>query len=234
MHIAFFGDSLTEGLTGTSLFPLLEIRLPEDRLYNFGRGGETAVSLYRRISTMTFDRAFSLAFLWVGANDLLARQSLSYSLLKLFRRQPWARSEKEFRKYYKKSLTRLLRLSPRIVTVPPFLIGENLSSPWNQRLERLSSIIEEVSAGTTGTDFLDIRESLFSRLPETGAAEYRPKSALDTFRQNKRLPPSIRKEKARNEEPFSLTTDGVHLNPMGAELIAGHFCRAVEGTRTNP
>ena len=98
MHIAFFGDSLTEGLSGTSLFPLLETRLPEDRLYNFGRGGDTAVSLYRRISGMTFDRSFSLAFLWVGTNDILARQSHSYALLKLFRRQPWARSEKEFRK----------------------------------------------------------------------------------------------------------------------------------------
>ena len=56
---------------------------------------------------MTFDRSFSLAFLWVGTNDILARQSHSYALLKLFRRQPWARSEKEFRKYYRKSLNRL-------------------------------------------------------------------------------------------------------------------------------
>jgi lysophospholipase L1-like esterase len=231
MHIAFFGDSLTEGLTGTSFFPLLERRLPDDRLYNFGRGGDTVISLYRRISRMAVDRTFSLAFLWVGVNDILARQSLSYSLLKLARRQPWARSEKEFQEYYRKSLTFLLRLSPRVFTVPPFLIGENRSSPRNRRLDRMSTIIREISAGTAGTDFLDIRKSLFLRLPERDQAEYRPKGILYSLWGNKALPPFLRKEKTRNKEPFFLTTDGVHLNHLGAELISDSFFSAVEGSR---
>ena len=47
--IAFFGDSLTEGIPGASYFQILKDRLPNENLINFGKGGDTVISLYRRV-----------------------------------------------------------------------------------------------------------------------------------------------------------------------------------------
>ena len=71
MRIAFFGDSLTSGIPGSSYVSIMRRRLPGHTLVNFGRGNDTAVSLHRRVAAMRFDAAFDLAFLWVGVNDVL-------------------------------------------------------------------------------------------------------------------------------------------------------------------
>lgn len=47
--IAFFGDSLTEGSPGVSYFDILKDKLPNENLLNFGKGGDTVISLYKRI-----------------------------------------------------------------------------------------------------------------------------------------------------------------------------------------
>ena len=41
MDIAFLGDSLTEGRPGAAYLPLLAQRLPQHRLLNHGRAGDT-------------------------------------------------------------------------------------------------------------------------------------------------------------------------------------------------
>ena len=46
MRIAFFGDSLTSGVPGSSYFAILRDRFPDDTLLNFGKGNDTVVSLY--------------------------------------------------------------------------------------------------------------------------------------------------------------------------------------------
>jgi lysophospholipase L1-like esterase len=227
MRIAFFGDSLTEGLTGTAFLPLLEKRLPDCRLFNYGRGGDTIISLQRRIHRLAYSRAFDMTFLWVGVNDILARQSLSYSLLKLARCQPWARSEQTFRAHYKKCLSRLHPHAPRVVTIPPLLIGENLSSSWNLRMDRLSTIINEVSKRMEGAEFLDVRKGLFSHLPEQRGRDFQPKSALPILREKEPRFISSRKEGTGDQVPYVLTIDGVHLNRLGAELVAECFFNAI-------
>lgn len=40
-------------------------------LLNNGKGNDTVVSLYRRISAMQFEETLDMAFLWIGVNDVL-------------------------------------------------------------------------------------------------------------------------------------------------------------------
>ena len=71
MNIAFIGDSLTQGIPGSSYFVILYNELPQHRLLNLGKGNDTIVSLYRRVAHMRFGGTpFDVAFLWVGVNDV--------------------------------------------------------------------------------------------------------------------------------------------------------------------
>jgi hypothetical protein len=66
MRILCFGDSLTRGFPGSSYFAILQEQLLEDTLFNYGKGNDTVVSLYRRISAVHFDQPLDIAFLWIA------------------------------------------------------------------------------------------------------------------------------------------------------------------------
>ena len=76
MKIAFYGDSLTAGIPGVSFFNKLQAAVPQHTLMNFGKGGDTAQSLYRRIVKRRLLEPVDLAFLWIGTNDVLDQTSL--------------------------------------------------------------------------------------------------------------------------------------------------------------
>jgi len=121
MKIAFFGDSLTEGIHGASYFEILKKKLPEHELLNFGKGGDTVISLYKRIQSLDMDSSFDMSFLWVGVNDILVKTSWIYPILKRIRRQPWAKNLEDFDYYYRSLLDFLKKTSHHLVTVsPPF------------------------------------------------------------------------------------------------------------------
>jgi len=90
MKVAFFGDSLTEGFPGVGYISLLQQRCPEFELFNFGKGGDTVISLLKRIKSITFPSEIDIAFLWIGVNDVFVKVSKMYPFLKKLRRQPWA------------------------------------------------------------------------------------------------------------------------------------------------
>jgi len=66
MRIASFGDSLTSGMPGCSYVAILREQFPDDTLLNFGKGNDTVVSLYCRISAIQVDGPLDIAFLWIG------------------------------------------------------------------------------------------------------------------------------------------------------------------------
>jgi lysophospholipase L1-like esterase len=223
MDIAFFGDSLTEGISGTSFLSILEELLPGHTLHNYGRGGDTVISLYRRIGRLRPESRFDISFLWIGVNDILATQSLTYPLLKRLRRQPWARSDTQFRHYYRKSLDQLSRHSGFVFSIPPLLIGEDLSGHWNRRLDHLTAIIEEISGSSDRADFLDIRLDIFPLLPDNGGPGYVPKSAFRILMNNRASRSAREREEKNGSEKFFLTVDGIHLNVRGAQIVADRF-----------
>ena len=123
MKIAFFGDSLTEGTIGASYFKILEEKLSERTLINYGRNGDPIVGLYNRMTKLDTDETFDIAFIWIGTNDIFVNIKWHYPIMKTLAFQPWAHDNKEFEVYYKKILDMLKNRADKIFTVSPLFIG---------------------------------------------------------------------------------------------------------------
>ena len=227
MKIAFFGDSLTEGIPGAAYFKLLQQNLPQHELHNFGKGGDTVVSLHRRIARIEMPSFLDMAFLWVGVNDVLVNTSWTYPLLKLYRKQPWARSLDTFARYYQLLLEQLTLAAKHVVAVSPHLIGEDLNNPWNIKLKELGGVIKTGTEDMPGVSYLDLQSVFRTFLEGQPVSPYIPRNALrflaKTFsRQNKH-----QIQKRSSERKLHLTLDGVHLNADGAELVAQKFLQKI-------
>ena len=92
MKIVFFGDSITEGFPGTAYIELLREKLSGHELLNFGKGGDTVLSLFKRIQNLDLPENLDISFVWVGVNDVIVKTSWIYPWLRKMRRQPWSRS----------------------------------------------------------------------------------------------------------------------------------------------
>ena len=211
-----------------SFFEILKRRLPEYELINRGKGGDTVLSLYKRIKNLQHDKPSDIAFLWVGTNDVFVKISNSYPILKTLVNQPWVRNPKEFERYYRLSLDILCQRANRVITVPPLFMGEDINNKWNQEMGKLSGIIEGVSASYAKVKHLNLRKIIFPELDGKNLSEYLPTSltrlALDTLllKQKEQI------DKKAFERGLFFTLDGVHLNNNGAELVAETFLEIIK------
>lgn len=232
MIIAFFGDSLTQGIPGASFFSLLEERMPRHRLLNYGLGGDTVLSLYRRITRAGIEGPWDLAFLWVGVNDVLVKVSWTYPLLKRLRRQPWLSDLSRFGDEYRKLLAYLSERAEHVVAVPPLFIGENPGNPWNRKLESLSRQIAAASRGFRKAGFLDLRNEFRPLLSAENAGAYLPRSAARILLEASSLGRAGKTEGRSRDRGLRFTLDGVHLNRSGAEIVAAAFLKKIEERET--
>ncbi len=227
MRIAFFGDSLTEGVPGAAYFDLLRQNLPQHELLNYGKGGDTVVSLHRRIMHSKIPSSLDMAFLWVGVNDVLVYTSWTYPLLKLYRRQPWARNVDTFVRYYGLLLEQLTGAAKHVVAVSPHLIGEDLENPWNRKLKNQGDAIKTTIENMPNVSFLDLKEEFRARLAGQPVSPYIPRNALRFLLKSLPLQDKHTLPKITTEQRLRLTLDGVHLNADGAELVAQVFSQKI-------
>jgi lysophospholipase L1-like esterase len=228
MRIAFYGDSLTRGVPGVSFLRALKKMLPQDELMNLGKGGDTVVSLYRRVARRADRSVSDLAVLWVGVNDVLATVSRGHSALKWLMGQPRAKDPIEFREYYDRTLTCLCSSADNILTVSPLLIGEDRSNPWNRRLEELGETIRSVSESLDGVHHVDLHSELPSEWPASEASNYIPRSVTRIALESLFLRSPERVDKTASRRGLHLTLDGIHLNSTGAERVAMVIRRAID------
>jgi lysophospholipase L1-like esterase len=208
----------------------LEQQLPEYKLFNYGKGGDTVISLYRRIKDSQLNQPVDIAFLWVGVNDVFAKLTWTYPILKTAMGQPWVENTDEFERYYRSTIEELESQANTIITAPPLFIGEDIHNQWNRELEILSDIIRRVSASYQDVHYLNLREHILPKLDKQKVSDYLPKSAarvaLDAF---------IIKEKEQIDKKSTnrdllFTLDGVHLNSRGAEIVADIFLKTIKAT----
>jgi lysophospholipase L1-like esterase len=227
VKVSFFGDSLTEGFPGVAYFGLLKNKFPDHELLNYGKGGDTVISLLKRLEKLTFPEPFDIAFLWVGVNDVFVKTSWSYPIIKTLRRQPWAKNQEVFGNCYRKLLHFLLPKTKRLFTVSPLLIGEDLNNRWNRELEELGRIIAELSAKHESCIHIDLREIFISRIDSKSVSPYVPKSFLRILRDASAFKTSEAIAEEASRRDFQLTLDGIHLNGIGAALVADAFTGAI-------
>ncbi len=231
MNIAFVGDSLTAGRPGSSYFKILCERLPDDTLVNLGRGNDTAVSLHRRLAGWQFDEPLDIIFLWIGVNDISARESWPYHAFHTMLGQRRARGIDEFRACYRSILDLLCQNTGRVIAASPALRGEDLGSDWAGQLEALSHAIEEMAAFYEGVEFLDLRTVFAQGLAGKRISNYVPRSPLHVAWDALTLRSDEQIDRRAGERGLHLTLDGLHLNSAGAALVAETFLNRIDGQR---
>jgi len=231
MDIIFFGDSLTEGVPGASYYNILKEKLPEHNLVNCGKGGDTVISLYRRIKKMNISKTYDIAFIWIGTNDVLVNVSNKYPLLKKILNQPCIQNIEEFRKYYLNIIETVSANAKKIFTVSPLLIGENTHNKWNEELRRLCEEIKDLSSKIKNVEYIDLRKDFISTLSSKKTSSYiSPGTIIDIvfawlFNNPERV------EKKSKERGLHLTLDGAHLNYAGAQMTADVFLKHIKANK---
>jgi lysophospholipase L1-like esterase len=228
MKIACIGDSLTRGIPGVSYFDLLRERLPQHQWVNLGKGNDTAISLYRRLARLRFDAApFDLAFLWVGVNDVSQENAWWFRLANTLRRQPRSRSLDGFRACYQRTLGLLVRHAHRVIAVAPLLKGEDVDSRWNRQIDALARAIAELATRYEAVIYLDPRPAFYAELAKRQTSNYLKESPLRIALDVLALRSAARVDEKAAERGLYFTLDGVHLNSVGAEMVADMFSKAV-------
>jgi lysophospholipase L1-like esterase len=230
VRVAFFGDSLTEGVPGSSYFAVLRRELSGHELLNYGRGNDTVVSLYHRVRRLRSCSPFDLAFLWVGVNDVSGPEGVAFPfwLVNLTSGQRRARTLDEFRAYYSALLGLLGDLAARVVAVAPALKGEDLDSDLNREVEAIARVIEAAASRRESVEFLDLRPAIARELDGRPTSSYLPRGVfgvgidLATLRSDEQV------DRKAAERGLHLTLDGIHLNSRGARLVADRFREVIE------
>jgi lysophospholipase L1-like esterase len=154
MHIAFLGDSLTEGWPGAAFFPLLEERLARHELLNLGRAGDTIADLLRRVAHRGLD-PLDLAFIWVGVNDAV-RGAWDDGGAGVDDGGGWAEQLMRCRDTYEELVRWTAARTSRLVCVRP-LVLEADGSIWQRSADELGAVIAELAGACDGARALDLR-----------------------------------------------------------------------------
>lgn len=220
MKIAFFGDSITEGVLGVSYIDIMKKSLPDAELVNYGVGGDTVSSLKKRIQKIENLRSFDVFVLFVGVNDVLGKINFQHRVMKVIKNQRPARNAVTFKAAYRKLIQHLLKYNKKIIIIPPLLLGEDVRNNWNQLVEEYAKIVEEQAKFFTSIKFIDMRNMYVEQLKGKKISSYLPlkltsiKKDLDTLKID-----SIIDSKSK-ERGLHLTLDGVHINSIGANILA--------------
>ncbi len=225
MKIVFFGDSLTEGVPGVGYYSILQKKLPNHNLINKGKGGDTVISLYRRMKRMDIKK-HDISFVWIGTNDILSKIRKSYPIMKVLAGQIWAGSNQEFEDYYHKTLNLVQKKTKKIFTIPPIFIGENINNKWNKKINRLSEVIKNVSENYNKVEFVDIRKNIYPKL-EPKESDYIMKNPLKVLMDYLRFKNPRKVDEKSKLRGLQFTLDGVHLNSKGAKIVSDAFYKKI-------
>jgi len=227
MKIAFYGDSLTEGKAGIPYIDKIKKKFPAHKIINFGKGGDTVISLYKRIIKKNLDISTDIAFIWIGSNDVFVKVSWLYYPLKIVTNQRPSKNHDEFILYYKKIIEVLSKKAKKIVCVPPILIGENLKNKWNQELEEIAEYIKKITESYVNVEYLDLRKVFIEKLKKTNPSEYVIKSNLSLLFDYMYCNSPEKIREVSNKRGLFFTLDGVHLNKKGAEIVSEEFIKYI-------
>jgi lysophospholipase L1-like esterase len=234
MRIAFFGDSLTSGMPGSSYVSIVQRRLPGHTVVNLGKSNDTVVSLHRRVAAMCFDAPFDLAFLWVGMNDVLGRSMWLHRSFNSLMGQRRAQDLDEFRASYRATLDLMCQYAGRVVTVSPLLRGEDPDNRWNRRLAALSGAVEKLASRYKQVEFLDLRPAFFQVLADPPSSGYMPRGPVRVVLDALTLRSDEQIDRMAARRGLRLTLDGLHLNSAGARLAANAFVQDIEARDPDP
>lgn len=215
MKIAFLGDSITEGLLGVSFFDMLVSELPSHELVNFGKGGDTVLSLHKRIKRLDLS-SFDTIVLFIGVNDQFSKLTVAYRLLKMMMMQNSSKNLEQFKQRYIDLLDFLG--DKRIIVIPPLVLGEDGTNKWNKVLGEYTNIIDELVQVRENVSFINVRKTFLAYLSEKTISDYLPYH-IPQLQKDTLLSTSQEIDEVATKRGLHLTLDGVHINSKGASMI---------------
>ncbi len=221
MKIAFIGDSLTEGIPGSSYLDLIQTQFPSYLIANFGKGGDTIISVYKRVHKISNLSEYDHIFFFIGVNDVFSKLTNRYKLLKLLMRERWSKDISEFNNYYKKTLEYLSTFSVPITVISPLVIGENIDNRWNQQIAEINKNIKQIITSFPMITYLDIHHLFIEKLNHQTINDFLPLRIRDLAKDVTLSHSNDKITNKSHERGLHLTLDGVHLNPQGANIVAG-------------
>jgi lysophospholipase L1-like esterase len=227
MKIGFFGDSLTEALPGVNYVDMVQAMLPDDVIHNYGKAGDTVITLDRRIQRIEIDIPLDVAVIWIGVNEVLREVSRLYPFYNGLMGVPRSNSPEEFRAVYTDVLDFLGGRATRLIAAPPVLIGENLDNSYCRRLADLAAIEKELIEARADGDYVDLAAVYRRALDGKPISGYLPSKGLRILLDTRLTDEQIDAMSARRG--LHVTLDGVHLNSAGARLAAEAFVGAIGG-----
>lgn len=227
MKMAFVGDSITEGIPGVGYVEVLKRKLPDHDILNYGKAGDTVISLLKRVKKIKFPEDIDVMILEVGVNDILVNVSGAYPLIKTVLNQPWCKNKQEFEKYFREVLSFLCPKAKKLVVVTPLLIGENMESKWNRTLGHLSPLYYRMVSEYSHASLLDAGGLFAVHLQDKTPSDYLSKSVFSVVSDAVlKIKPDLIDKKSRRRG-LCYTLDGIHLNSAGANLFADAIIRAM-------
>ncbi len=229
MKIAFVGDSLTQGIPGVGYLSVLEKKLQGHELLNYGRGGDTVVSLLRRIKKIKFPEDLDIIVLEVGVNDVFVNVAKIHLMIRTLLRQPWTTDLAEFELLYREIVQFLSTKAKRLIAITPVLLGEDIHSRWAKDIAVLSDIMARVISDHPDLQIIDARGLFCEKLKDKKPSDYLSRNPFSVISDVLFLwnPQRVNKKSLKRGLHYSL--DGVHLNTFGAEILADAIIEALGG-----
>jgi len=229
MNIAFIGDSITEGIPGVSYIDMLQSKLPDHHILNYGKGGDTVGSVYKRVQKIQFPDGLDMIFLFVGVNDIFGTINKQHRLLKILTRQTPADNLEELTENYQLLIEYLKDKTKRLIVISPLLLGEDIDGEWNQQLASVVQEIERVVSMNPDCDYLDVRYDCILALREKTISSYVPFSLREVIQDVRKLKTPDQVDKQADLRGLHLTLDGVHLNSAGAFIVCDKVLEYILG-----
>jgi acyl-CoA thioesterase I len=223
--VVCLGDSITLGLVSANYVDLLNQHLGGQGyvFLNYGVNGDLAYNMLRRIDHVISIQP-EVVIILAGTNDVVsALHNYLFQInrwIKLLPKRPSASWYRENMLQIVRKLKNQTRAKVALASIP--ILGEDLSSPVNKRVRFYNGILKEIAAQEE-VAYLPVGERMEQYLRAIGnekGPSYRGGlfSNLEMFLRSRILGQSF--GSIYRKHGFVLLTDGIHMNPQGAELIA--------------
>ena len=220
MKVALIGDSLTEGRPGVSFPNMLKEMFPNITFVNLGKPGESVKSLYTRLKKEPLEMDYELSFLWIGVNDV-------YSKLLKVQAQPVVKDHDEFKDYYEKVLELIIESSKKVIAVTPALVGENTNNATNNEIKELNGLIQSISSKYEKVSFLNLQSIFFDYLSKVSSSDYINTKVMRVMMDVLLYKKVLKIDKVAKKRGLHLTLDGIHLNSVGAQIVAESYATEI-------
>ncbi|GAH62102.1 unnamed protein product, partial [marine sediment metagenome] len=144
--ILFIGDSITEGKIGIGYVDIIQHYFPEFQCENYGRGGDTISGIFTRLLKIlkTHSENYDIIVIEAGHNDLfLPYIKKKWNFTSIRKVTPL----NKIKDFYDKGLRTIsLHSKAKIIITTLSCLGEDLSSPLNQKRKFVNDQIKEVGS----------------------------------------------------------------------------------------